>query len=170
MELISSKKILHKRIWNFESDLDPLLDLSGGSVDPFFWIGCDLCLIGWLPDKSLNMSISTIFRILKEEEKLPFQREAERLRVNHKRVHPQYKYQPRRRRQQQQQQQQGKPNASGASSAAATSKSSGSKSKKVPKVASRSSPTTAGAERDDPLTPPTTPSQLQGASFILDLS
>ena len=36
MELISSKKILHKRIWNFESDLDPVLDPSGGSVDPFF--------------------------------------------------------------------------------------------------------------------------------------
>ena len=35
LDLIRSKKILYKGIWNFGKDLYPGLDLSGGSVDPF---------------------------------------------------------------------------------------------------------------------------------------
>ena len=48
---------------------------------------------------NVNAQLSVIiFRLLNEVEKRPFVEEAERLRVQHKKDHPDYKYQPRRRK------------------------------------------------------------------------
>lgn len=47
----------------------------------------------------INNKISICYRVLSESEKKPFIEAAERLRIIHKKEHPDYKYQPRRRKQ-----------------------------------------------------------------------
>ncbi|GJQ77009.1 hypothetical protein Trydic_g15204 [Trypoxylus dichotomus] len=52
-----------------------------------------------LHNAELSKSLGKLWRVLSESEKKPFIEAAERLRIIHKKEHPDYKYQPRRRKQ-----------------------------------------------------------------------
>ncbi|KAI8426188.1 hypothetical protein MSG28_005122 [Choristoneura fumiferana] len=51
-----------------------------------------------LHNAELSKSLGSMWKSLSEEEKLPFIKEADKLRTQHKREYPDYKYQPRRRK------------------------------------------------------------------------
>ncbi|KAF9418979.1 hypothetical protein HW555_004306 [Spodoptera exigua] len=51
-----------------------------------------------LHNAELSKSLGTMWKGLSESEKLPFIREADKLRTQHKKEYPDYKYQPRRRK------------------------------------------------------------------------
>ncbi|XP_068618653.1 transcription factor SOX-8-like isoform X2 [Battus philenor] len=51
-----------------------------------------------LHNAELSKSLGSMWKCLSEEEKLPFVKESEKLRIQHKREYPDYKYQPRRRK------------------------------------------------------------------------
>ncbi|KZC05681.1 PREDICTED: transcription factor Sox-10-like [Dufourea novaeangliae] len=118
-----------------------------------------------LHNAELSKTLGKLWRLLSDNEKKPFIEEADRLRVIHKREHPDYKYQPRRRKQNGPAGRDGSPSRSQSNVTFNVSRSlkqedmspRGAQGPNSPQSGVSSSPPTTPNQGLSPPTPPTTP-------------